>query len=95
VNTVLMCGACGRRCGVAHRGDDQHHVVVEFRNRSDGRTGGPGDRVVDDVRNATPAFWALTLFVCERCGAVLRLTQDQAKAVGHERRIILAVSTPR
>jgi hypothetical protein len=92
VNSMLVCGACGRRCGVAHRGD-HNRVVVEFRKRGEEMSG--QFDVNDAAWDATSAMWSLTLFTCERCGAVLRLTPDRARAVGHQRHITLPVSTPR
>ncbi|MGH9290579.1 MAG: hypothetical protein ACRD0V_20155, partial [Acidimicrobiales bacterium] len=56
---------------------------------------------MDSVRNAAPDIWSLddpsaspALLECEHCGARLHLTRDLAKGVGHERRIVVPVSTP-
>lgn len=86
--TVLICGACGRRCGTAYR-DDHGRVMVEL------RVGSSENGWRDDERNADPVLWSLTLLPCDHCGAVLHPGRNQANKVGHERRVIVPVSTPR
>jgi hypothetical protein len=104
--TMLYCGSCGKRCGVAHLGDERHriddgdrYVVLDTRVNvgevpdpevRGGWTDTRGDFLYVLGHLDRAGDWPTRPWRCPLCAAWVRLDWDQARRVGQVSRLLAA-----